>query len=32
MNLPIKIASRSSPLALAQIEEIIRDLKARGRV
>ncbi len=32
MNLPVKIASRSSPLALAQIEEIIRDLKARGRV
>lgn len=31
MNLPIKIASRSSPLALAQIEEIIRDLKAQGR-
>ena len=30
MNLPIKIASRSSPLALAQIEEIIRDLKAQG--
>jgi len=28
MNLPIKIASRSSPLALVQIEEIIRDLKA----
>ena len=32
MNLPLKIASRSSPLALAQIEEIIRDLKALGRV
>jgi hydroxymethylbilane synthase len=31
MNLPIKIASRSSPLALAQVEEIIRDLKIRGR-
>jgi len=31
MNLPVKIASRSSPLALAQIEEIIRDLKAQGR-
>lgn len=30
MNLPVKIASRSSPLALAQIEEIIRDLKVRG--
>ena len=28
MNLPVKIASRSSPLALVQIEEIIRDLKA----
>ncbi len=27
----MKIASRASPLALAQIEEIIRDLKARGR-
>ena len=32
MNLPVKIASRSSPLASAQVEEIIRDLKARGRV
>jgi len=32
MNLPIKIASRSSPLALAQIDEIIQDLKALGRV
>src|SRR5476651_2320162 len=32
MNLPLKIASRSSKLALAQIEEIIRDLKARGSV
>jgi uroporphyrinogen III methyltransferase / synthase len=32
MNLPVKIASRSSPLALAQIEEIISDLKGRGRV
>ncbi len=31
MNLPVKMASRSSPLALAQIEEIIRDLKAHGR-
>ncbi len=32
MNLPVKIASRSSPLALAQIEEVIRDLRAQGRV
>ena len=32
MNLPVKIASRSSPLALAQIEEIILDLKTQGTV
>ena len=32
MNLPVKIASRSSPLALAQVDEIIRDLKAQGTV
>jgi uroporphyrinogen III methyltransferase/synthase len=32
MHLPIKIASRSSPLALAQIEEIMLDLKAQGTV
>jgi len=32
MNLPVKIASRSSPLALVQIEEIIHGLKAKGRV
>ncbi|MBF0503883.1 MAG: hydroxymethylbilane synthase [Candidatus Omnitrophica bacterium] len=30
MNLPIKIASRSSPLALAQVEEIIQSLKLLG--
>jgi len=30
MNLQIKIASRSSPLALAQVGEIVRDLKACG--
>ena len=32
MSYRIFIASRSSPLALAQVEEIIRDLKARGSV
>ena len=32
MNLPVKIASRSSPLALVQIDEIIKDLKAKGNV
>lgn len=32
MNLPVRIATRSSLLALAQIEEIIRDLKSRGTV
>ncbi len=32
MNLPVKIASRSSPLALAQVDEIIRELKAQGCV
>ena len=32
MNSPLKIASRSSPLALVQTGEIIRDLKAAGRV
>jgi len=32
MNLPVKIASRSSSLALAQIDEIIHELKAQGRV
>jgi hydroxymethylbilane synthase len=32
MNSSIKIASRSSPLALAQVEEIIHDLKTLGRV
>ena len=32
MNLPVKIASRSSPLALDQVHEIIRDLKAQGTV
>ncbi|MDE2009697.1 MAG: uroporphyrinogen-III C-methyltransferase [Candidatus Omnitrophica bacterium] len=31
MKSPLKIASRSSPLALVQIDEIIRDLKALGR-
>lgn len=31
MNLPIKIASRSSPLALAQVEEIILEMKAKGK-
>ena len=30
MNLPIKIASRRSPLALAQVEEVIQSLKLRG--
>ncbi len=30
MNLPVKIASRCSPLALAQVEEIIQNLKAKG--
>ena len=32
MNLPVKIASRSSPLALVQIEEILQELKAKGTV
>ena len=31
MHSPVRIASRSSPLALAQVEEVIRDLKALGR-
>jgi len=35
MNLPVKIASRSSPLALAQVEEVIRVIatlsKAKGK-
>lgn len=32
MNLPVKIASRSSPLARVQIEEILQELKAKGTV
>jgi len=32
VNLPIKIASRSSPLALVQVDEIIRELKTKGLV
>ena len=32
MNLPVKIASRSSPLALTQIDEILALLKAKGTV
>jgi len=31
MNMPVKIASRSSPLALVQIDEIIRELKTLGK-
>jgi uroporphyrinogen III methyltransferase/synthase len=30
MNLPVRIASRSSPLALVQVDEIIQELKAQG--
>jgi len=32
MNYPIKIASRSSRLALAQVDEILSELKSQGRV
>jgi len=32
MNLPVKIASRPSALALVQVDEIIQDLKAHGKV
>ena len=32
MNIPVKIASRSSPLALAQIDEILQLLKDHGIV
>jgi len=31
MNLPVKIASRSSPLALVQIDEILAELRSKGR-
>ncbi len=31
MNQPIRIASRFSPLALAQVEEIVQELKIQGR-
>ena len=31
MNSPVKIASRSSRLALLQVDEILQDLKAQGR-
>ena len=30
MNLPVKIASRPSPLALIQVEEVIQQLKSHG--
>ncbi len=32
MSLPVKVASRSSPLALAQVDEILRELKVLGIV